>query len=160
MTFFFRYRIWYDDEEGYMRSFHPAAEISEEDYKRILLGVHDGYEIADIPGIDEALEKMRDAVLFADRCMNKDGTQRNIPLGKSRHIHRIEYFLTDQDSISLNRMKDPYTELSQPEDNMIIRRSNGSEVKITSIHGQVFVREGTRTAVWDKETFLERISAR
>ena len=47
------------------------------------------------------------------------------------------------------------TELSQPEDNMIIRRNNGSEIKITSIHGRVLVREGTRVTVWDKEKFLD-----
>ena len=157
MDFFFRYRIWYDEEEAYMRSFHPVVKISEDDYKRILLGVHEGYEIADIPEIDESLEKMRNAVVFADRTMNKDGTPRGIPLQKSRHIHRIEYFLTDQDYISLNEMKDPYIELSHPEDNMTIRRSNGSEIKITSIHGKVLVREGTRATVWDKEKFLDRI---
>lgn len=157
MDFFFRYRIWYDEEEAYMRFFQPAVKISEDDYKRILLGVHEGYEIADIPGIDEALEKMRNAVIFADRTMNKDGTPREIPLQKSRHIHRIEYFLTDQDYISLNEMKDPYIELSHPEDNMTIRRNNGSEIKITSIHGKVLVREGTRATVWDKEKFLDRI---
>ena len=157
MSFFFRYRIWYDEEEAYMRSFQPVVRISEDDYKRILLGVHEGYEIADIPGIDEARERMQYAVIFADRTMNKDGTQREYPLQRSRHIHRIEYFLTDQDYHTLRKMKDPYTELSQPEDNMTIRRDNGSEIKITSIHGQVLVREGTRTTVWDKEKFLDCI---
>lgn len=34
MDFFFRYRIWHDEEEAYMCSFQPIVKISKDDYKK------------------------------------------------------------------------------------------------------------------------------
>ena len=88
MQFHFQYRIWYSEDEIYLeRKFEPCVEITEEDYRKILIGVNAGMELKDIPGIDDALQKMRDRVLQIDRWKNKDGTDRKMPLKKPRNVY-------------------------------------------------------------------------
>ena len=158
MQFHFQYRIWYSEDEIYLeRKFEPCVEITEEDYRKILIGVNAGMELKDITGIDDALQKMRDCVLQIDRWKNKDGTDRKMPLKKPRNVYMIEYFLTGQDLIWVLGAKDIEEELNRPETSMRIYSHDGIPVLIKYQHGRIYVTEGTITMILDVNEFLNRI---
>ena len=159
MQFSFIYRIWYTEDEIYQnKTFIPCVEITDYEYQKILQGVASGLEIKDIPGIESALQKMRDRVLMIDQSLNKDGSERKTPLKKPRNFHRIEYFLTDTDLRLLHRSKDLSAELHRPADSMSFYRHNGSPVKITYQYGRVTVTESDRTIILDADDFISRIT--
>lgn len=161
MQFYFIYRIWYDDSGPAYQSdtFQPCVEITDEDYIKILTGVRAGKEIRNLKGINDALEKMQEAVLWSDRWRNRDGSERSVPLQKTRHVQLIEYFLTQKDQTKVLRMQDPAKELNRPEDTMTIFRSDGTPVLLTYKHGEITVKEKTQTITWDAEEFLNKIES-
>ena len=148
-------------EEGRTRNTDMYASIAKEDYIRIMLEAAKGTPIREIEGIEDALEKMTEAVIFSDRYMNLDNTFRKTALKKPREIRSLEFYLTEQDNRRIKKMKDPEAMLAMPEEHMTIYRSDGSSVFISCEFGKVTIKDSrtrTQTVSTEAEYFLSRIS--
>lgn len=156
----FEYRVTYENGKIYDRSHTLAAQITLDEYKKIIIGVLDGKQINEIEDISEALEKMSETVHYMDGWTNMDGSRRTKPLKKSRCILELEYFLTTSDYNRFKKMKNPIEVIERPEERMTIYRNDGSNVVINYEYGQVKVadsRTPTMYKICEADSFLSDI---
>ena len=113
------------------------ANIQEEDYLKIVKGVADGLELMEIEDIDSVLEEMKQNVIWDDSWYNTNGTRRNSQLKKPREYQKIEMFLDQKTVKHIRSMKNPMEEMSRPEQNMTVYRSDGSHVTLSYKNGTI-----------------------
>ena len=137
-----------------------AVDITEEEYARIMIGSAKGLPFREIEGIENALEKMAEAVKTSDRYMNLDNSYRKTALKKPREISCLEFYLPENEIIRIKRIKNPEEMFTLPTEQMTIHRSDGSTVFIKYEYGRVMIKdahaEGT-TVYMDVEHFLSRL---
>ena len=160
VDFEFRYRITYADGQTYDRKQILNVQVTEKEYKSIVQGVLQGIEIKDNPAIPDAISRMTETVEYVDRWMNINGTNRTTPLKKPRNITNLEIFLPDDVYQRICHMKNPLEQLNHGEEKMVLYRSDGSSVTISSYLGEVTIqdsREKNITHTMETDYFIKRL---
>lgn len=150
MTFNYKYRITYGNGKTYdHEDILMCVEITEEEYKRILHGIKDGYTLNDAPGIDDLRDRMREKVITYDSWRNLNGSIREKKLDKPREIKGIELYLEDREVRRIRRISDIDADIDRPEQRMKIYRTDGSYVELVYKLGMVQVTDSRK-----KERYL------
>ena len=156
----YQYRITYSPEQVYDRKDLLCAEISQDDFNKIMIGVANGLEIAEIAGIGNAIQLMTENALFVDRWTNIDGSRRRTALKKKRQVEKIEFFLPEWEVKRIRKMKNPEEMFSRPEEHMTIYRSDGTSVLISSQNGKVKITDSKPNGmchILEADYFISRI---
>lgn len=117
-------------------------------------------EIKDNSEIPDVISRMTETVEYVDRWMNIKGANRNTPLKKTRNIMNLEFFFPDDIYRRICRMKNPLEQLNHGEEKMMLYRSDGSSVTISSYFEDVTIqdsREKNTTHVMEEDYFIESI---
>jgi hypothetical protein len=160
MDFYFSYRITYQNGQSYDRPQMLTVEVSKEDYCRIMMGVVGGKTINEIERIDSIRSNMTELVLYVDRWINLNGSQRTTPLKKPRNVEEIEFFLPDSEYKRIRKMKDPEAVFSRAEEHMTIYRNDGSSVTVSTENGMVKVKDSRQNGynyTTENDWFLEKV---
>ena len=137
-----------------------SVQITEEEHKSIIQGVLQGTEIKDNPEISDVISRMTEAVEYVDRWMNINGASRTTPLKNPRKIASLEFFLPDDVYQRVQRMKAPLELANHGKEKMVLYRSDGSSVTISSYFGEVTIqnfREKNTSHVMTTDYFIERV---
>ncbi len=156
----FQYRITYGNGRFYDRPDLMIAQITVEDYKKIVLGVLRGERINEIDGISESINKMTEIVRDMDNWINMNGTNRKKPLKKARDILELEFFLPKSDYQRFKKMKNPIEVFERPEQHMTIYRNDGSSVVMSSEFGLIKIvdsRNPSSRIIQEADVFLSII---
>ena len=160
VDFKFQYKITYADGQTYDRKHILSVQITEKEHKAIIQGVLKGIEIKDNPEIADVVSRMTETVEYVDRWTNINGASRTTPLKNPRKIAGLEFFLPDDGYQQVRSMKNPLEAISHGKEKMVIYRSDGSSVTISSYFGEVTIqdsREKNTTQVMSADYFVERI---
>lgn len=160
VDFKFRYKITYADGQTYDRKHILSVQVTEEEHKLIIQGILRGIEIKDNVEIPDVVSRMTETVEYADCWMNINGSNRTTPLIKTRNITNLEFFLPDDVYQRICRMKNPLEQLNHGEEKMVLYRSDGSSVTISSYFGEVTMqdsREKNITHTMETDYFIERL---
>lgn len=117
-------------------------------------------EIKDNSEIPDVISRMTETVEYVDRWMNIKGANRTTPLKKTRNIMNLEFFFPDDIYRRICRMKNPLEQLNHGEEKMMLYRSDGSSVTISSYFEDVTIqdsREKNTTHVMEEDYFIESI---
>lgn len=163
MRFNYTYSLKYSNGKTYTQN--PAKEqmgieASDEEYRKVVVGVLSGIAISKIEGISELLYRMREDVIFADRFKNTDGSSRTKGLKKPRDIAEIEFYLIESEVEALKKMNNHLGIFDNPAEEMKIYREDGSYITIRSELGKVYIKSSRNRAEavsMDVENFLEKL---
>jgi len=145
MTFNYKYRITYGNGKTYdHEDILMCVEITEEEYKRILHRIKDGYTLNDAPGIDDLLDRMREKVITYDPWRNLNGSIREKKLDKPREIKEIELYLEEREVRRIRSILDIDADIDRPEQRMRIYRADGSYVELVYKLGMVQVTDSRK----------------
>ena len=160
VDFKFRYKITYADGQTYDRKHILSVQVTEEEHKLIIQGILRGIEIKNNAQIPDVISRMTETVEYVDRWMNVNGANRTTPLKKARNITNLEFSLPDDVYQRICRMKNPLEQLNHGEEKMVLYRSDGSSVTISSYFGEVTIqdsREKNITHTMETDYFIERL---
>ncbi len=133
ITLLFGYTITGADGVKHMTSEcgYMISDVQEEEFLKIVRGIADGLELKEIQGIDSVLERMRQIVMGP---ASRSG-------GRMRWLRqfgadcKMDFYL-DPDAVGhIRDLKDPVQEMSRPEQNITVYRSDGSHVTFTYSRG-------------------------
>ena len=141
VDFKFRYKITYIDGQTYDRKHILNVQVTEEEYKSIIQGVLQGIEIKDNPKIPDVISRMTETVEYVDRWTSINGASRTSPLKNPRRITSLEFFLPDDVYQRVRRMKMPLELVNFEKEKMVLYRSDGSFVTISSYFGEVTIQD-------------------
>lgn len=154
VDFKFRYKITYIDGQTYDRKHILNVQVTEEEYKSIIQGVLQGIEIKDV------ISRMTETVEYVDHWTSINGASRTSPLKNPRKITSLEIFLPDDVYQRVRRMKMPLELVNFEKEKMVLYRSNGSFVTISSYFGEVTIqdsREKNTSHVMSTDYFVDQI---
>lgn len=160
VDFKFRYKITYIDGQTYDRKHILNVQVTEEEYKSIIQGVLQGIEIKDNPKIPDVISRMTETVEYVDRWTSINGVSRTSPLKNPRRITSLEFFLPDDVYQRVRRMKMPLELVNFEKEKMVLYRSDGSFVTISSYFGEVTIqdsREKNTSHVMSTDYFVDQI---
>lgn len=160
VDFKFRYKITYIDGQTYDRKHILNVQVTEEEYKSIIRGVLQGIAIKDNPKIPDVISRMTETVEYVDRWTSINGASRTAPLKNPRKITSLEFFLPDDVYQWVRRMKMPLELINFEKEKMVLYRSDGSSVTISSYFGEVTIqdsREKNTSHMMSADYFIERI---
>lgn len=143
MRFNYTYILKYSNGKTYTQNpskEQMGIEASDEEYRKVVVGVLSGIAISKIEGISELLERMREDVIFADRFKNTDGSSRTQSLKKPRDIAEIEFYMIESEVEALKEMKSPLSIFDNLAEEMKIYRYDGSYITIRSELGKVYIK--------------------
>ncbi len=160
VDFKFRYKITYIDGQTYDRKHILNVQVTEEEYESIIRGVLQGIEIKDNPKIPDVISRMTETVEYVDRWTSINGASRTAPLKNPRKITSLEFFLPDDVYQRVRRMKMPLELVNFEKEKMVLYRSDGSSVTISSYFGEVTIqdsREKNTSHLMSTDYFIEQI---
>lgn len=160
VDFKFRYKITYIDGQTYDRKHILNVQVTEEEYKSIIQGVLQGIEIKDNPKIPDVISRMTETVEYVDRWTSINGASRTSPLKNPRKITSLEFFLPDDVYQRVRRMKMPLELVNFEKEKMVLYRSYGSFVTISSYFGEVTIQdsiEKNTSHVMSTDYFVDQI---
>lgn len=146
MTFNYKYRITYGNGRTYdHENILMCVEITEEEYKRILRGIKDGYTLNDAPGIEDVRERMREDIITYDPWRKLDGAIREQKLTTPREIREIDLYLEEREVRRIRAIADIDGDVERPEQKMTIYRTDGSYVELVYKMGKVQVADSKKS---------------
>ena len=160
VDFKFQYKITYADGQTYDRKHLLHVQVTEEEHKSIIQGVLQGTEIKDNPEIQDVISRMTEVVEYVDRWTNINGANRTTPLKNPRKIVNLEFFLPDDVYQRVCKMKNPLEAFSHGKEKMVLYRSDGSSVTISSYFGEVTIQDSRKkntSQMMSADYFIERI---
>ena len=160
-TLDFHYVVAYENGKIRASGDHRSmrVELTEEEYIKVAVGLSEGLELMDIPGIEDVLERMRQRVIEFDVYYSLDGRLKSKASIRRRKISTVEVSARSWDIDRFRSMKDPRTELSRPEQSMTIYRNDGSSVEICYRRGEVEYKDSRKrgsTGIMTADRFIDR----
>ena len=160
VDFKFRYKITYIDGQTYDRKHILNVQVTEEEYKSIIQGVLQGIEIKDNPKIPDVISRMTETVEYVDCWTSINGASRTAPLKNPRKITSLEFFLPDDVYQRVRRTKMSLELINFEKEKMVLYRSDGSSITISSYFGGVTIqdsREKNTSFVMSTDYFVDQI---